>query len=242
MLKKFGLDRRVAAHWTMELVIVVAGVLIALSAQEWAQDRSKKLRAVAAEEAMALEIRNSLLANVELTRLDRCWDMQIEALQSAIVGGNGTAAGRIVQGGSFFGPGRLWADNAFQAALSAQVSEDLGAEKLKGYSQVYAMIRRNRWLQDQREQTIEHLGALTVPGVPSSPEITYSQLSALAQLRATKEGMREIGKLISLYASKDLSLTVSEPQYLAAPGRLENIKACNDQARVGQQLTAAILR
>jgi hypothetical protein len=242
MLKKLGLNRGVAAHWAMELVVVVAGVLIALSAQEWAQNRSKKLRAAAAEEAMALEIRNSLLVNVELTRLDRCWDMQIEALQSAIVKGNVNAAGRIVRGGSFFGTGRLWADNAFQAALSAQVSEDLGAEKLKGYSQVYAMIRRNRWLQDQREQTIEQLGALTVPGVPSSPEITYSQLSAVAQIRATKEGMREIGKLIALYASKDLRLTVTEPQYLAAPGRIALIKACDDQARVGQQLTATILR
>jgi hypothetical protein len=191
---------------------------------------------------MALEIRNSLIANVELTRLDRCWDTQIDALQGAIVKGNGAAAGRIVQGGSFFGTGRLWADDAFQAAISAQVSEDLGAEKLKGYSQVYAMIRRTRWLQDQREQTIEHLGALTVPGLPSSPEITYSQLSAIAQLRATKEGMREIGKLIALYASKDLKLEVSEPQYLAAPGRVEIIKACEDQARLGQQLTATMPR
>jgi hypothetical protein len=104
------------------------------------------------------------------------------------------------------------------------------------------MIRRTRWLQDQREQTIEHLGSLTVPGLPSSPEITYSQLSAIAQLRATKEGMREIGKLIALYASKDLKLEVSEPQYLAAPGRVEIIKACEDQARLGQQLTATMPR
>jgi hypothetical protein len=226
----------------MELVIVVAGVLIALSAQQWAENRSKELQSVAMKEAMALEIQNSLLAHAELMQLDRCWDTQIRFLQHAIVNGDTTAAGRIVEGGSFFGAGRLWADNAFQAALSSEVSDDLGADTLKNYSQVYAMIRGNGLAQDKREATVAHLGTLMIPGLPSSPEITYSQLTALAQLQESKNNMRETGKLIAMFAKKDLGLQVSRAQYLSARGRMEIIRACEDQARLAQQLTASVLR
>jgi hypothetical protein len=81
-----------------------------------------------------------------------------------------------------------------------------------------------------------------IPGLPSSPEITYSQLTALAQLQESKNNMRETGKLIAMFAKKDLGLQVSRAQYLSARGRMENIRACEDQARLAQQLTASVLR
>jgi hypothetical protein len=100
-----------AVGW--ELAIVTLGVLIALIAQQWAEDRSSRRRAAAAEEAMVLEIENSLLASAELSRLNGCRDAQLLALQDAIVSGDRSASSRIVKGASIGGAGRLWADNAF---------------------------------------------------------------------------------------------------------------------------------
>lgn len=224
----------------MELLVVAAGVLIALSAQQWAEGRSSKRSAAAAEEAMALEIENSLLANAELVRLDRCWETQFVALQQAIVSGDRLSADRIVEGSSIFGASRLWADNAFQATLAAQVSDHLGSEKLKRYSQVYDMIRKARVAQGERQQAVAQLGTLTIAGLPASPEITYSLLTALVHLQASKATMQDLGELIALFAKKDLGLEVTRAQYLAARGRVEIINRCEEQARRAQLSSPAL--
>lgn len=237
MFTSLGAHRRAIAHWAMELLVVAAGVLIALSAQQWAEGRSSQRSAAAAEEAMALEIENSLLASAELVRLDRCWEVQFLALQQAIVSGDRLSAGRIVGGSSIFGSGRLWADNAFQATLTAQVSDRLGSEKLKRYSQVYDMIRKARVAQEERQQAVAQLGTLTIAGLPSSPDITYSLLTALARLQASKTTMQNLGELIIMFAKKDLGLEVTPAQYLAARGRVDNINRCEGQALLAQQST-----
>ncbi len=136
----------------------------------------------------------------------------------------------------------MWADNAFQAALAAQVSDHLGSEKLKRYSQVYDMIRKARVAQDERQQAVAQLGTLAIAGLPASPEITYSLLTALAELQASKKSMQDLGELIALFAKKDLGLEVTRAQYLAARGRVENIDLCENNARLAQQLTASSAR
>ncbi|MES2903026.1 MAG: hypothetical protein V4696_02470 [Pseudomonadota bacterium] len=222
--------RRIAG----EIGIIVVGVLIALAAEQAAQSFNLRQRASAAEEAMALEIENSLLANAELVRLDRCVEVQLLALEQAIVTNDRVAAGRIVERGSIFGAGRLWADNAFEAALTAQISDYLGSEKLKRYSQVYDMIRKARAAQEQRELTISALRTLRIAGAPASPEITQSLLTAAAQLRSNKEKMDDLGELIAMFAKKDLALEVTRSDYLAARGRVANIEACEKNARLAQ--------
>lgn len=238
MFKKIGAYKLVVAHWTMELFIVVAGVLIALSAQQWAEDRSSKRRADAAERAMALEIQNSLLANEELVRLSRCTNVQLAALQNAIVNGDRLKAGLIVKGGTIFGSNRLWADNAFQAALTADLTNDLGAEKLKRYSQVYDMIRKARALQDEREQTRARIGTLAIVGLPASPEINYSLLTATTQLRSATTTMEALGGLIAMFAKKDLGLKLARGQFAQATGRIESVRACEQQAHLAGQPTS----
>lgn len=223
-----------AVGW--ELAIVTLGVLIALIAQQWAEDRSSRRRAAAAEEAMVLEIENSLLASAELSRLNGCRDAQLLALQDAIVSGDRSASSRIVKGASIGGAGRLWADNAFQAALTAQVSDYLGSEKLKRYSQVYDMIRMARLAQGEWESRVAVLTTLGITGAPASPEITHSLLTALSEARARKEKMQSLGQLIAMFAKKDLGLEVTRSQYLAARGRVENIEQCESDAHSALQL------
>jgi hypothetical protein len=221
-----------------DIGIIVVGVLIALAAEQTAQTINISQRADAAEEAMGLEIENSLLANAELVQLDRCEEDQLLALQKAIVAGDRVSASEIIKRDSIFGVDRLWADNAFEATLTAQVSDYLGSEKLKRYSQVYAMIRTVRAVQAQRRETRAELGTLTIPGLPHSPEISYSHLAALSQLRASRMEMQNLGELIAMFASKDLGLEVTRSEYLAARGRVAIITACENNARLARELKA----
>ena len=47
-------------HWGMELVVVVAGVLIALGLQQWADRRGRLAEMASAEEAIHREVRATL--------------------------------------------------------------------------------------------------------------------------------------------------------------------------------------
>ena len=111
------------------------------------------------------------------------------------------------------------------------MSEHFGSEKLKRYSQVYDMIRKNRAAQAERERAFSRLGPLLVPGRPNSADVTHSLLTAVAELRASKVTMDEVGQLIVQYAKKDLGLEVEERQYLKARGRTENLRLCETEAR-----------
>lgn len=109
-----------------EVGIIVIGVLIALAAEQVIDEWRWERKVVAAEQTMNEEIKNSLLAVVELERLKKCSETQLDALQDAIIVGDRVKAKQILTRDAI-GANRLWADNAFQATLAAQVSDHLGA-------------------------------------------------------------------------------------------------------------------
>ena len=214
-----------------EVGIIVVGVLIALAAQQMVESWSWGRKVAAAEQMMNEEIRNSLLAVAEINRLDKCSTVQLEALGDAIARDDPVKARQILVRGTGFGVSRLWADNAFQATLAAQVSDHLGAEKLKSYSQIYQMIRDLRRHQATAEESSSDLAMLYFyPKLPTSPDRREAQLREVANNRLWRLGMRNSGEPLVRYAKKDLGLEVTEREYLAAPGRAENIKQCEADA------------
>lgn len=56
-----GRHKATILHWSMEVVIVVIGILIAFALQGWSEESASKLRAVDAER----RIRRELLGNAE---------------------------------------------------------------------------------------------------------------------------------------------------------------------------------
>ena len=213
-----------------EIGIIVAGVLIALGAQQAVESWSWRQKVAAAEESMREEIKNSLLAGAELKRLDQCVTAQIDGLQRALVDGDIAAAARLAASSTMYGAGRLWADNAFSSTLSAQVVDHLGAEKLKYYSQVYSMIRIARAAQDAMESAADDLGTLRIRGMPRSAGMTDLHFRAVARLRANRETSVSVGELIALFAAKDLGVRISENDYLTARGRRDVIRECEAAA------------
>lgn len=214
-----------AVSW--ELAIVTLGVLIALAAQQMVESWSWDRKVAAAEEAMHQEIKNSLLAVAEIDRLQKCSAVHLDALQDAIIHGDQRKARQILKGDIIFGFGRLWADNAFQATLSAQVSDHFGAEKLKRYSQVYQMIRDARRTQQVAEEPSPELAVFYLGlNLPATPERRHAQLREVATVRNQKQSMLDLGETIARFAKNDLDLEVTSSEYLAAPGRTDIIKRC----------------
>ncbi len=209
-----------------EVGIIVAGVLIALAAQQAVESWSWRHKVAAAEKSMGEEITNSLLASAELRHLDKCSTAQIDGLQAAMVKGDWAAASRISDSETMYGFGRLWADDAFAATISAQVVDHLGAERLKHYSQVYAMIRRARKAQEEQEEAGDDLGTLRIAGLARSSDQMASEFQAISTLRANHIGSVGLAELIEQFAAKDLGLAVSHDEYLDARGRREIVREC----------------
>ncbi len=214
-----------------EIAIIVVAVLLALLAQEAANWLTWCQRTAAAEQSMAIEIKNSLLANQELQKTKGCVDRQLTTLERAIVAGDRKRAAELTKGQGVFGIGRLWADDAFNAAVFAQVSDHLGAEKLKGYAQVYAMIRKARHAQDAIEASRPELMMLEMGrSLPATTDGTRAQLRAVAQIRAGYDQLRSLGELIAAFAKADLGLENSDREYGQARLRLEILRACEADA------------
>ena len=210
-----------------EVGIIVVGVLIALGAQQLVENWSWNQKVAAAEQTMNEEIKNSLLAVAEINRIDKCSTTQIDALQDAIVRGDQVKARQILDRGAALSPSRLWADNAFEATLADQVSDHLGAEKLKSYSQIYQMIRNIRRIQETSEDSSSDLAVLYfVPKLTTSPALRYAQLRELTNGRIQMMNRRDSGETLVRYAKMDLGLEMTQREYLAAPGRAEIIKQC----------------
>jgi len=217
-----------------EVGIIVVGVLIALGAQQIVEDWSWTQKVAAAEKTMNQEIKNSLLAVAEMNRLNKCTTTQLDALQDAIVRGDQVKTRKIMDHSSAIGISRLWADNAFEAALATQVSDHLGAEKLESYSQIYQLIRNIRRIQNTSEDSQSDIAVLYfVPELKTDPALRYAQLRELTNVRLQLMSRRGIGETLARLAKKDLGLEVTQREYLAAPGRAENIKDCEADVAAG---------
>lgn len=213
-----------------EVGIIVIGVLIALGAEQVIDEWRWEQKVAAAEQSMNEEIKNSLLGAAELNRLKHCSTIQLDALQGAIIRGDQTQARQLLTYGNAFGVTRLWADNAFQATLSAQVSDHLGPEKLKHYSQVYQLIRQIRRAQDEQDLAPDLAMLVFTPDLPNTPERRYAQLREVAQSRLLLLIESTTAGWLARNAKKDLGLEVSEKDYLATPSRAKVIKECEAAA------------
>src|SRR3954470_12461692 len=86
MLRRLSADqKRSVAHWIMEFVIVVAGVMLALWLQQWDQRRRARAEMQAAEESIHDEIREALKSLIWRKAISKCHQDRIELLQAGLL-------------------------------------------------------------------------------------------------------------------------------------------------------------
>jgi hypothetical protein len=106
-------ERRTIGHWAMELVVVVAGVLIALWLQQWADDRRARRDLAAAEDAIHEEVRTALTSLVWRRVVSRCHLERARLLKAMLLR-----------------PGNQWPGLNENALLQNQLSEATGVDTI----------------------------------------------------------------------------------------------------------------
>ena len=85
MLRKLsGEQRRTIAHWAMEFVVVVVGVLLALWLQERVTKTNDQQRMRAAEAAIRSELDDNLMILIAHTAVDRCLSDRLREVEDRI--------------------------------------------------------------------------------------------------------------------------------------------------------------
>lgn len=83
-------QRRNIAHWAMEFVVVVAGVLLALWLQEIANEAGRRADARKAEAAIRDELNENLMGLVAFESFDNCRRDRLREIDQSLRSGNAT--------------------------------------------------------------------------------------------------------------------------------------------------------
>jgi hypothetical protein len=152
MFEKLRGHKHVIAHWAMELLIVVAGVLIALGAQQWAQDRASKQGAARAEARIREELATNVLLGVERITLNNCIKQRLSRLANELTASRrewsdfhvpedkvGQTAFREI----YRVPSRVWVSTEYNGSLSNGHLASLAPER--------ATQLAGTWLSNERQ-------------------------------------------------------------------------------------------
>ena len=199
LLRKLtGEQRRSVAHWTMELLIVVAGVLIAL----WLQQLGERRRAVAdmkaAEEAIHDEARATLIALIWREAISKCHFERAELLrnmllksgdrwpglnenvisQSSIhdVTGVRTAVPSVYQR-----PGDAYTMAAWSSALATGALAPMDSERFAKLVQLYDQVQLLGEARASEDDAAATLSALAFPQ-QITPETRTRMLQAIYEI------------------------------------------------------------
>jgi hypothetical protein len=181
-----------AVGW--ELAIVTLGVIIALAAQQWAENRSWKAKAKEATAALKDEVSNHYAWSVEWRVVEPCIIAQIDRLEQ-----------RLLSSGDRLSPAPIYSDPpkgsyvlrlpskeyhsvAWQAAISDGVSSHLDPSLRKELSGHYAQAQL---VVDRTEQNNVDQNRLLTLSKPLllNPDVRFSLLQTLDELRGRVEFM-----------------------------------------------------
>lgn len=222
LLRKLtGEQRRTVAHWAMELLIVVAGVLIALWLQQWGERRRAIADMKAAEDAIHDEVRATMIALIWRQAISKCHFDRAALLRNMLmktgdqwpgldenalshssirdVTGVTTAVPSVYQR-----PADSYATAAWDSALATGALAPMDRARFAKLVQLYDQVQllaETRALEDRAAAT---LSALALPQ-QITPDTRTRMLQALYEIDRSRfvfdlaaqsefvEGMRELG-------------------------------------------------
>ena len=192
-------ERRTFGHWAMELVVVVAGVLIALWLQEWAQRRQELQNMHAAEDAIHDEVTETLMSLIWREAISQCHRERAELLKSKLLSGGPqwpglqenavtSAMGKLpgsVTPSVYQRPVDTFTNSAWTSALStgalAPMDRKRFAQLIALYDQI-DLLRRTRDIEDQAAARLSPLGyPLTL-----TPELRAEMLRGIYDIDRTR--------------------------------------------------------
>jgi len=191
MLQRLSTERRKSlVHWTLELVVVFAGVLIALWTQQWADARTAKARGVQAEGRIREELRNNTRAWLERAAIHTCLKKRLARLAEGLSSGRANWSeftlpdrddGRMSLRRIYSVPSRPWLSAAYEGALATGDLATIAPDKQLRLAAGYAQVKKSGELNASELQLAAQLAPLQFNG-PLTMTERNEKLAVVARL------------------------------------------------------------
>ena len=182
--------RKNAGHWLAELGIVVAGVLIALYAQQWDSNRQAKKRGAEAVELIRNEMFQNSKLQMERIALHACQRDRLAAIATKIARGDDDWADFAYSLDStglwktrrIYRPiSRIYAKDAFEGAVTSGSLDVMEPERQVTLGRLYRQYTTADAIQQDEYALAAKLDSLTVGG-PIEPAEKRQLLGTIALL------------------------------------------------------------
>jgi hypothetical protein len=210
LLRKLtGEQRRTVRHWAMELVVVIAGVLIALWVQEWAERRRATRDMGAAEEAIHAEVRGVLTQLIWREVISQCHIDRAEKLKNMLLAGRSEWPGitenallridlsqatgvQTVVPGVYQRPYDVPTMAAWNSALATGALAPMDRERFGRLVELYSQIEYLRANREREDRAASILSGLSLPQ-QITPETRTHMLQALYEVDTARFMFRYAG-------------------------------------------------
>lgn len=190
----------IAVGW--ELAIVTLGVLLALGAQQWADDRAWRARATDATKLLREEVSLHYAWSIEWRMVEPCIAAQIDRLRERVL-----ASGERLDPAPVYSepgfrdfvirlPSKEYVSTIWSAAINDGVSPHLDPKIRRELSAHYVQARFLVDLTDRNNVDNQRLLTLSRP-LPLDPTVRFSLLQGLDEMRGRTEFMNVLsGQMI----------------------------------------------
>jgi hypothetical protein len=229
-------QKRSIGHWTIEFVIVLAGVLAALWLQQWDQQRRERAEMRAAERAIHDEVRETLKSLIWREAIAKCHEERIAYLQSKLLE-RGSAWQPVPENALFTNLGNLpgsiaksvyqrpldtFTDAAWTSALATGAIRSMDRQRFATLVAVYDavhVLQKTRELEDHAATVLSPLG---LP-VELTPEMRADMLRGIYDVDRSRF-------TFALINPRDLADTMKELGWNDAAEIDESIRASAQDA------------
>lgn len=160
-------------QWLVELMIVVFGVLIALYAQQWANERQSRAAAKDAEVRIREEIYGNVAMSVERIALHRCLRERLGQIAERLNAGSNdwkafaydyTDNDLFLVRRIYRTPSRSMSDDAYRGALASGALDSVPVDRRAMWSQLYGAFAKMQMVNTQEHERTSGLNSLWLNG------------------------------------------------------------------------------
>jgi hypothetical protein len=201
-LRKLTSDHsRNIGHWAMELVVVIAGVLIALWLQAWAEHRRAVHDMTAAEDAIHDEVRAALTTLIWREAISQCHVDRAQLLKAMLLEGNNRWPGitenalilnlneasgvQSVVPGVYQRPFDILSTAAWNSALTTGALAPMDRKRFDKLVALYNQIEFLNANRDREDHAAATLSALSLPQ-ELTPDTRTRMFQALYEVDASR--------------------------------------------------------
>lgn len=221
LLRKLtGDERRTIAHWAMEFVVVVAGVLIALWLQAWADHRRAVQDMTAAEGAIHDEVRAALTTLIWREAISPCHVERAQLLKSMLLKADNRWPGitenalirndlreasgvQTVVPGVYQRPNDILSTAAWNSALTTGALAPMDRRRFDKLVALYGQIEFLKGNREREDRAAATLSALSLPQ-QLTPDTRTRMLQALYEVDTSRFMFNFQGANTFADAMKDL--------------------------------------